>query len=231
MSGTRQLAMVFRTHGGKRAGAGRKAAIRRAPHDARPAHDRRLPVLVTMRVMREIGNLRHRDFYAAIRHATVVTAKRPSFRIIHLSIQRDHLHLIVEADEPKALACGLRGFAISAARRINQVFDQRGVWREGQVFQDRYHALPLTTPRQVRNAIRYALSNWRHHGEDRGRSWLVDLFSSGAIYPDWKELESPAVMWTLPPTYEPLFVLRPRTWLMCHWMDFHPRISARETPA
>lgn len=224
-----QLGFKFRTHGGFRKGAGRKAKIRRAGHDVRPTHDERVPVHVTMRVVSEIGNLRHREFYAAIHKATRVTAKRTDFRIVHMSVQRDHIHMIVEADDTSALSCGVRGFAISAARGINKVFDQRGMWREGRVFYDRYHARTLTTPRQVRNTVCYVLSNWRHHGEDRGRTWLIDLFSSGAVYPGWKELEG-RPMWSLPANYEPLHVFGPRTWLLREWPRFYPLISAYEVP-
>ena len=46
-----QVEMVFRTHGGKRRGAGRKpkGARARQRHEARPEHDPRHPVHVTIR--------------------------------------------------------------------------------------------------------------------------------------------------------------------------------------
>jgi putative transposase len=85
-----------------------------------------------------------------------------------MSIQRDHIHLIVEAECRKALSNGVRGFSISAARQINKAITERGGDRRtGRVISDRFHARPLTSPRAVRNALAYLLSNWRHHGEDR----------------------------------------------------------------
>ena len=85
----------------------------------------------------------------------------------------------------------------------------------------------------MRNAIAYLLGNWRHHGEDRApfaRTWKVDPFSSGAVFFDWQELSGSPVLWPLPPTYHPLIVLRPRTWLLQSWQQFHPLISVREVP-
>jgi hypothetical protein len=85
----------------------------------------------------------------------------------------------------------------------------------------------------VRNAIAYLLGNWRHHGEDRApfaRTWKVDPFSSGAVFFGWKELEDSPVLWPLPPTYLPLLVFRPRTWLLQSWDRFHPLISVHEVP-
>ena len=232
-----QVEMVFRTHGGKRPGAGRKPTRTRPGerHQARPEHDPRHPVHVTTRVVGSAAGLRRKDIYLGLREATIVTAKREDFRIVHMTIQRDHLHLIVEADSKDALSNGVRGFSISAARQINKAITARGGDRRtGRVIGDRFHARPLTSPRAVRNAIAYILTNWRHHGEDRAsfaRTWRVDPFSSGAVFFGWKELEDSPVLWPLPTTYHPLIVFRPRTWLLAKgWHEHHPLISVREVP-
>jgi REP element-mobilizing transposase RayT len=231
-----QVAMVFRTHGGKRAGAGRKPNGKRADasHETRPEHDRRHPVHVTLRVVGNVSSLRRRDIYLALRDATIVTAKREDFRIVHMSIQRNHIHQIVEANSKESLSKGIQGFSISAAKQINKAITARtGVRRTGKVIADRFHARPLTSPRAVRHALAYVLNNYRRHGEDRApiaRTWRVDPFSSGALFFGWKELEGSPVLWPLPPTYHPLLVFRPRTWLLQNWDRFHPLISVREVP-
>lgn len=231
-----QVELVFRTHGGKRRGAGRKPKGKRpsARHEARPEHDPRHPVHVTIRVVGNASGLRRRDIYVALREATIVTAKRDDFRIVHMSIQHDHLHLIVEADDKAALSKGVQGFSISAARQINRAITARGGERRtGKVISDRFHARSLTSPRAVRNTVAYVLNNWRHHGEDRAsfaQRWNVDPFSTGAMFFGWKELESSPVLWPLPPEYSPLLVWRPRTWLLRSWDKFHPPNSVREVP-
>jgi len=232
-----QVEMIFRTHGGKRLGAGRKPKGNHAgaPHERRPEHNPRHPVHVTIRVVGNVEGLRRRDIYLGVREATIVTAKREDFRIVHMSIQRDHIHLIVEADNKAALSKGVRGFSISSARQINKAITERGGDRRtGKVISDRYHARPLTSPRAVRNAIAYVLNNYRHHGEDRSgvaRAWKADPFSSGPLFFGWKELEDSLVLWPLRLTYLPLLVLRPRTWLLAKgWSQFHPLISVREAP-
>ena len=107
-----QIEMVFKTHGGKRRGAGRKPKGKHpgARHVARPEHDPRHPVHVTIRIVGNVEGLRRRDMYLALREATIVTAKREDFRIVHMTIQRDHVHLIVEADSRAALSKGVQGF-------------------------------------------------------------------------------------------------------------------------
>jgi hypothetical protein len=50
------------------------------------------------------------------------------------------------------------------------------------------------------------------------------------VFFDWAELAGSPVLWPLPPTYHPLIVFRPRTWLLRSWPRFHPLISVREVP-
>src|SRR5215471_12580361 len=223
---------LFR-RGGKRRGAGRKPKGARAGerHEARPEFKPYHPLHVVMRVAPEVGSLRRRAMYKAIREATITVALRERFRIVHVSLQRTHVHLIVEADHKRALARGMQGFAISAARNINTALGSGARRRRGKVFADRYHVEVITTPTRARHAISYCLSNWRKHGEDRDglpSTWLVDPFSSGILFPDWQELEGQPCMWPIREGYDPPMVRRPRTWLLREgWKKSGGAISAR----
>jgi REP element-mobilizing transposase RayT len=127
--------------GGPREGAGRPRKGHRSSerHEVRPALVAREPLHVITRVVPRAHGLRRRDTYAAIRDASFIAAAHaPDFRIVHLSIQRTHLHLIVEAKHRTALWKGMQGFLISAARGINRALGKRG-----PVFADRYHARAL----------------------------------------------------------------------------------------
>jgi REP element-mobilizing transposase RayT len=209
--------------------AGRKPKGRRAgaPHVPRPELKSRFPVHVVLRVNEDVGNLRKRHMYSALRAATIAMALRELhddednwFRIVHMSIQGDHIHLLVEAANKGALSRGMRSFGISAAKHINREFSVRAMLelrRRGNVFPDRYHAEILTTPRQARHALSYVLNNWRKHREDRGArasEWKVDPFSTGVLFPDWKERLDEPLQWRWRDTYDPLVVYRPRTWLL-----------------
>src|SRR3954465_2832697 len=185
---------LFKPRGGKRRGAGRppKGARAGSPHKARPFLQARYPVHVTLRAIGAGGNLRRRRVYHAIREATLTTARRENFRIIHLSIQRTHVHLLVEADDKSALASGMQGFQISAARHLHAAISKGkpGPRRRGVVFPDRYHAEIITSPRQARHALAYCLNNFRKHEEDRVApmsGWTIDWFSSAVTFPGWAE--------------------------------------------
>jgi REP element-mobilizing transposase RayT len=226
---------LFR-RGGRRRGAGRKPTGSRAGerHEARPDFKRHHALHVVMRVAPAVGSLRRRTMYKAMRDATITAALREWVRIVHISLQRDHVHLIVEAEDKAALGRGMQGFAISAARHVNTALGDGRRRRRGKVFADRYHVEVITSPTQARHAIRYVLSNWRKHQEDReglASTWLVDPFSSGISFPDWAELQDRALMWPIRETYDPLMVRRPRSWLLREgWRRAGGPISAREVP-
>ena len=75
--------------------------------------------------------------YKAIREATITVAMRERIRIVHISLQRNHVHLLIEADDRAALARGMQGFVISAARHINTALGDGIRRRLVEVFADR----------------------------------------------------------------------------------------------
>jgi REP element-mobilizing transposase RayT len=230
--------VLFKQRGGKRRGAGRPRKGPRAgsPHKERPFLHARYPVHVVLRVVGAVGNLRRRCVYQAIREATLTTALRENFRIVQLSIQRTHVHLLVEASDKSALARGMQGFQISAAKHLNAAISKGkpGPRRRGVVFPDRYHAEIITSPRQARHALSYVMNNWRKHQEDlrapmSGRT--IDWFSSAAMFTGWAEYGDEPFLWRGPTTYDSLVVYQPRTWLLREgWKKAGP-ISAREVPS
>jgi REP element-mobilizing transposase RayT len=234
--------LLFQKRGGKRRRRGRKRSAWRAGsgHRKRPELKARHPVHVVLRAIAAIGSLRRRSTYKAIREATLTTARREDFRIVHVSIQRNHVHLLVEADGKRALAAGMQGFQISAAKHLNAAISKGkpGPRRRGAVFPDRYHAEVITSPRQARHALRYVLCNWRKHEEDQRSpmsDWKIDWFSTAAMFPGWAEYapyEEEPFLWRGPQTYDPLVVYQPRTWLLRDgWRKAGPAISTREVPS
>jgi len=130
---------------------------------------------------------------------------------------------------------GCRGVQISAARNINTALGaDKYRRRRGRGVCRPYHVEVITSPKRARHALACILNNWRKHWEDHAglpSTWLVDPFSGGILFPDWKELENKAVMWPIRITYEPLFVFRPRSSLLREGWKIHGSISAREVPS
>jgi putative transposase len=208
-----QRELVFREdkRGGRRDGAGRPVTgKRRDPrHRTRPEISRHEPQHVTIRVVDAVGRLRRMDMYRAIHRAMRTALRRPDFHCVHASIQGNHLHFIVEADNRRALTLGMQGLKISMACWINAALEKRGLPRLRKVFAYRYHVTPLRSPRQVRHALAYVLNNWRRHGEDRRSNAALDPFSTAVLFRGWKNRT-----FDIPSSYDPLPVVSPQTWLL-----------------
>jgi putative transposase len=213
-------------HGGRRRGAGRKKVDPKAPsHAARPALSSKHPVHATLRCMRRVPRLREASMYKAIRKVLLRYLGKRDFQIVHISIQKNHLHFIVEALNKLALTRNMQSLAINLARAINKAWGRGG----GKVFAYRYGAKQIKTRSYARNALAYVLNNWRRHREDffdgAARKAKVDEYSSAVSFDGWTVKFGPA-----PPDYEPLPVSAPMTALLQYeWLE-HGRIDPQERP-
>ncbi len=181
--------------------------------------------------MKSVGRLRRRDVFIGVRSALARIAPRSAreegaFRVVHLSIQHDHIHLLVEAEERVALSEGMRALAINLAKQINAKLE-----RKGKVFAHRYHATPITSPRQARHALAYVLNNWRKHREHLmtpgAENALIDPYSTAIHFDGWREHRRFAV----PTGYAPLPSLDARPWLLRVGWRRHGDVSVREVPS
>ena len=220
----RQTGFRFRTWGGKRARAGRKPRGAQAlvPHLPRRILAGARPVHVTMRVVAGLPSLRERVlfgvFESAIARAPLGRA-RDSFRVVHYSVQNDHVHLIVEADGANALRRGAQGLAIRLARSVNAALARRG-----RVWADRFHTRELRTPREMRNALVYVLQNARKHRRGWPGGAPFDRFSSARAFDGWRELRARDAVTAIP------WLFRARTWLAGAGWRRHGLVSIEEVP-
>ena len=223
--GRRQVEFQFRTWGGARKGAGRKrqSRRRRVAHRRRAFLDWRWPVHVTLRCVREVGRLRRFKLYQRLREAMAGATARADFSICQYSVQGDHIHLVCEADDKRALANGMRSLQNRITKKLNKLLD-----RGGSAFADRYHARALANPRSVRNAVAYVLQNGRKHGEHQYEvpDW-IDPFSSAYYFDGWKHRPG-GRLGTPPPGPPP--VSPPGTWLLSVGWRNAGLISPSEKP-
>jgi hypothetical protein len=137
------------TWGGARTGAGRPPSGPHSsePHKKRPAlayaPDLGHAVRVSARFEPGIRQI-DRD---AIDRALELSRARVDFQIVELVVRRDRLELVIAAVDQRALARGMQGFQVSAARGIN-----RAARRRGRVFADRYRV--GVTPRSQSTRVR-----------------------------------------------------------------------------
>jgi hypothetical protein len=152
---------------------------------------------------------------------------RPGFRLVHYSLQGNHAHLIVEAQDRVMLGRGMMAIGSRIARAVNRV-----AGRTGQVLADRYHLRLLKTPKEVRGALRYVLLNARRHAaRAAGRLREVvrlDPASSGRWFDGWKQKVPGANVQSSPHARPP--VARARTWLLVSGWRRHGLLDPADVP-
>jgi REP element-mobilizing transposase RayT len=197
-----------------------------ASHLTRPEHDAEQPLHVTLRRVAMGPWFRAERVHLAI-VAQLANAKRRGIRVLHYSVQDDHLHLMVEGGDRADLAKKLRFLISRIALAVNRVAGRRG-----SLFRDRYHRRDLASPRQVRNVIRYILFNTRKHADGYES---LDRMSSAPWFDRWDPENAPdpelvaqaRVHW---PTGSP--IATPRTWLArAGWLRGSGPIAFDEMPA
>ena len=210
-----------RKWGGRQPGAGRPRGPRPVVYGKRHEVSKHEPLHVTMRVVEDVPVLRKRRFVNAFRCTLAECCARNGFRVVHYSIQKNHVHCLVEADGKEALANGMKSFASRVGRTINRVFE-----RKGRAL-DRFHSRSLRTPKEVRHALAYVLLNVRKH-------WMqthatppparIDHASSGVWFDGWKYFKPK------PPVIEPEVAVA-ESWLLRTGWRKHRLIDVAEVPA
>lgn len=196
-------------HGGARKGAGRPRKPGAESHRRRPSVSPRHPLHVTLRVAAHVWNLRSQRCFRPLHAAFDALRQRPGARITHFSVQGNHVHLVVEADDRRAFSRALRALTVRVARGL-----QRVMGRKGRVLAARTHARALRTPTEVRNVLRYVLANHARHVPGAA---VADAFSSAPVFRHWRAVglpgvEGAAVRYALPGLGPP--VAAPRAWLL-----------------
>src|SRR5437868_2621510 len=84
-----------------------KNGVAGVPHLVRQRLTRHEPVHVTMRVRNGVGYLRTQRMLTSLEEAFLEARERFGMRVVHYSVQGNHVHLIVEAESREALAKGM----------------------------------------------------------------------------------------------------------------------------
>ena len=226
--------LSFRDHrmhpgrGGPRPGAGRPPASARPPvhHVRRPPVPRDCPAHVTLRLRSGTPSLRSRRFLRQLRPSLRRACERGDFRVVHYSVQRNHLHLLVESAGKDALGRGMKSISVRVARAVQRAF---GV--EGPVLHGRYHLRILRTPLEVRRALAYVLLNARKHWRERRKAlppMLLDEASSGRWFEGWRR--APPSRERASGAPESPEVAPARTWLLAKGWRRHGLVDQAEVP-
>ncbi|MFL5785644.1 MAG: transposase [Bacteriovoracaceae bacterium] len=149
--------------GGKREGSGRKRI--HSPgvaHRARQKVTTRTPLHINFKYKTQIRN---KDNLRLLKKA-ILNSRRHGLRIMHFSLQSNHVHLIVEAGNNELLTKGMRSLTVTMARGL----------KKGKVQLERFHLHVLRAPREIKNAIEYVCFNKQKH--EKARYSVMDDYGS-----------------------------------------------------
>jgi REP element-mobilizing transposase RayT len=205
-------------------GRGRPRKPGAVSHRERPGFGYGSVLHVTVKLRRGLPGLRGRKPFNAVAAAFRKFALSEGFRLVHFSVQHDHIHFLIEADSKPRLSKAMQKLCISIARRLNLLWGQGKTWI-GRIFKQRYHAHLLKTPTEVRNAIVYVLANAAKHEQiQRGHA---DPFSSALAFDGYEH--PPRV--TAPPLFnDPKDLGTARTELLATRWRTRGLIDPKEAP-
>jgi REP element-mobilizing transposase RayT len=191
----------------------------RVRHRSRGDFRGRFPGHVTLKLREGLRSLRNGRLVRALQATLREACDQGHFRVVEFSIQGDHLHLLVEAADRKALGRGMKSITARVARAVNRVLG-----RSGPVLRDRYHLHVLRTPLEVRRALCYVINNARKHlGARAPRVGRIDPASSGPWFQGWRE-------GVVALARAPAPVARASTWLLRVGWRRHGLLDPSEVP-
>ena len=149
--------------GGRRPNSGRKRLQSKGvAHRIREHVNHRTPMHINFKFRKAIRN---KDCLKLLKRA-ILNSRRHGLRVIHFSLQHNHIHLIVEAETNHILTRAMRSLTVTFAKGLKQ----------GRVQIERYHLHVLKSIRETRNVIHYVVFNKQKH--EKGTCSTVDEYGS-----------------------------------------------------
>lgn len=164
-----------------RKGAGRPAIQDRGiRHICRDVIKKTVNMHITIKLEKKKAGLKNKVTLQLL-HKAIKKARMSGLRILHYTLEFDHIHLMTEADCNASLSKGMQSFGITFSKGINKIKSQNG-----RVYKHRYHLRLLKSRQEVRNVIAYILGNGARHGTSsfiNQYNSLVAGKNTGKIFP------------------------------------------------
>lgn len=150
-------------HGGYRKGSGRtRLHSKGVAHRTREKVKHYQPLHINFKFRTFI---KKKDSLRILKRA-LINARKQGLRIVHFSMQSNHIHLIVEALNNEVLSSGMRALTVTFAKGLKM----------GKVQVERYHLHVLKTKQEVKHAVHYVAFNQHRH--EKGTYTVIDEFTS-----------------------------------------------------
>lgn len=134
--------------GGRRSNSGKKRIHSKGvAHRTREKINSRTPLHINFKFQKTIRNISTLE----ILKRALLNGEKKGLKVIHFSLQSNHVHLIAEAPSNEALTLGMKSILNTIARN------------KGSILKGRYHLHVLRSPNETKNAVQYVLFNEERH--------------------------------------------------------------------
>ena len=152
-----------------------KRAGRPAIHDPGIRHTKRFKLKkssslhLTIKVRDNKADIQNKRILKAL-HYAIKRARLKELKVIHYTLEYNHVHLLVESADNSVLHRGMQAFGITIAKAINKIKRTKG-----NVYKNRYHLRIINSPKQLKNVLHYIFCNGIKHKRTKSK---IDLFNS-----------------------------------------------------
>lgn len=159
-----QLSLINPKHAGRPAKWDRSIRHIRRERISKPTS-----LHLTIKVRENKADIKSKRILKSLHHA-IMRARLKKLKVIHYTLEYNHVHLLVEALDHKVMHQAMQALGISFSKAINKAKAAKG-----GVYKHRYHLRKLASSKELRNVLHYIFSNGVHH---RRTTSMLDPYNS-----------------------------------------------------
>ena len=141
-------------------------------HIQRKRFERESSFHITIKVREEKSDLQNKQVLKAL-HRSIMKARNKSLKVIHYTLEYNHIHMLVEAHTQEQLSNCMQSFGVTLAKMINKLKSKKG-----RVYKHRYHLRKLSTVMELKNVLKYIFNNGIKH---KNSKTIMTFYNSAIV--------------------------------------------------
>ena len=141
-------------------------------HIRRERFERESSFHITIKVREDKSDLQNKMILKALHHA-IMKARAKSLKVIHYTLEYNHIHMLVEAFNQEQLSNCMQSFGVTLAKMINKV-----KFKKGGVYKHRYHLRRLISVMELKNVLKYIFNNGIKH---KNSNTIMTFYNSAIV--------------------------------------------------
>jgi REP element-mobilizing transposase RayT len=138
-------------------------------HTERPLITKPTSLHLTVKILRTKANLKNKMVLSILKRS-IMNARKMGLRVIHYSLEYDHVHFLIEAENNIIFGKGMQAFGVTFSKALNRLRKIKGA-----VYKHRYHFRKIAGARQLKNVLNYIFNNGIKHKTAKS---LINPFNS-----------------------------------------------------